>query len=60
MMPQIIEPPTRTLPPASLPRIRWNVEQFESLSTMGLLPEKGYELLEGDIVEVMPIKDANS
>lgn len=59
-MPQVIEPPTRTLPPAELPRIKWNAEQYESLFTMGLLPEKGYELIEGDVVDKMPIKNAHT
>lgn len=59
-MPQIIEPPTRALPPASAPRIRWNVEQFENLFTMGLIPEKGYELIEGDIVQKMSVKYPHS
>lgn len=55
-MPRVIDPPTRTLPPAVLPRIRWTVEQYENLFTMGLLPEKGYELIDGDVVEKMPVK----
>ena len=55
-MPHIIEPPTRTLPPAPLPRIRWTVEQYECIAGAGVLPEKGYELLEGDIVEKASIK----
>jgi Uma2 family endonuclease len=55
-MPHLIEPPTRTMPRAELPRIRWNVEQFESLCTMGLLPKREYELIEGDIIEKMSIK----
>jgi len=54
-MPQVIKPPTRTMPPALLPRIRRNVKQFESLSMMGLLPEKGYELIEGDIIMMVDI-----
>ena len=55
-MPQIIEPPTRTLPPSRLPRVRWTVEQYECIAGAGVLPEKGYELLEGDIVEKVSIK----
>ena len=58
-MPHVIEPPTQTLPPAETPRLRWNAEQYENLLTMGLLPQKGYELIEGDIVEKMPIKNAH-
>lgn len=59
-MPQVINPPTRTLPPGELPRLKWNAEQYENLFTMGLLPEKGYELIEGDVVEKMPIKDPHA
>ncbi len=59
-MPRVITPPTRTQLPAVLPRIRWTVEQYENLFTMGLLPEKGYELIEGDVIQTMPIKDAHS
>jgi Uma2 family endonuclease len=59
-MPQRIEPPTHTLPTPSLPRIRWSVEQFENLFAMGLLPEKGYELIEGDVIEKMSVKETHS
>ena len=59
-MPQIIEPPSRTLPSDNSPRVRWNIGQFENLFTMGLLPEKGFELIAGDIIEKMPIKYAHA
>ena len=59
-MPQIIEPPTRTMPPASLPRIRWNVEQFDSLAASDLLTEKGCELIEGDVIQKISIGNAHS
>ena len=58
-MPHVIEPPTRTLPPAETPRVRWNTEQYEN-AVMCLTPEKHYELLEGDIVEKMPVKKSHA
>ena len=59
-MPHVIEPPTRMMPPDEKPRLRWNAEWYENLLLMDLLPEKGYELLEGDIVEKMSMKDAHA
>jgi Uma2 family endonuclease len=59
-MPQTIEPPTKTLPPAVLPRFRWKAEQYESLFSLGVLTQGNYELIQGDIVEKMPIKDAHA
>ena len=58
-MPNVIKPPTRTMPPDEKPRLRWNAEWYENLLLMDLLPEKGYELLDGDIVEKMPVKNAH-
>ena len=58
-MPHIIEPPIDP-PPAPLPRIRWTAEKYEALFHAGILSEKGYELIEGDIVEKMPTKDAHA
>ncbi len=45
---------------SDLPRVRWNTEQYESLFAMGLLHHDGYELIAGDVVEKMPIKDSHS
>lgn len=55
-MPQVIEPPTHTLPLPVPNRIRWTVTQYENLHTMGLLPDGSHELIEGDIIAKMPIK----
>ena len=51
-------PRTITAPPApALPnRIKWDADSYENLYSMGLLPHGKYELLDGDIVEKMPIK----
>ena len=59
-MPQIIAPPARTLPPGETPRLRWTAEQYEGLCSKGSLPETKHELLEGNIVEKMPVKDAHA
>lgn len=58
-MPQIIEPPYKTMPTEGLPPLRWTVEQFVNLSTMGLLPDGKYELINGEIVGKMPISKAH-
>jgi Uma2 family endonuclease len=52
-MPRAITAPPA---PADLPRIRWNADQYENLFSMSLLPHGKYELLEGDVVEKVPIK----
>ncbi len=59
-MPQVIEPPTHTLSSVAVPRLKCDAKHYESLLSMELLPEKGYELIEGDIVEKMPVKDAHA
>lgn len=55
-MPHSIQPPNNPFPPSGLPCVRWTIEQYENLITMGLLPEGGYELIEGDIVDKLPVK----
>ncbi|MBC8143423.1 MAG: Uma2 family endonuclease [Armatimonadetes bacterium] len=55
-MPQVIEAPSRTLPPATLTGIRWSVVQYENLFSMGLIEPGRYELLDGEIIPKMPIK----
>jgi Uma2 family endonuclease len=52
-MPRAITAPTA---PIDRFRIRWNADQYESLFSMYLLPHGKYELLEGDVVEKVPIK----
>jgi Uma2 family endonuclease len=59
-MPQAIEPPTRTLPPTALPRVRWTVEQYENIFTVGVLSDSRYELIEGDIIERTPSRYVHS
>jgi Uma2 family endonuclease len=59
-MAQLIDPPTRTHPPAELPRLRWNREQYESLFAAGIVPQRGFELIQGDIIPKMPTKEAHS
>lgn len=58
-MPRMITPLNAPLP-SDLPRLRWNEDQYESLFTMGLLPQGKYELIEGDVIEKMPIKDSHA
>jgi Uma2 family endonuclease len=55
-MPQGIEPPSRTLPLAVPPRFRWKVEQYERLFSSGVLTHGSYELIQGDVIEKMPMK----
>ena len=50
-MPHAIETPSRILPPAPLPTIRWTVEQFENLFSMGFLEQGRFELIEGEIID---------
>ena len=59
-MPHVIEPPTRPAFPEEKPRLRWNAEWYESLFQADVLPQKGYELLDGDIVEKMPVKKSHA
>lgn len=58
-MPRTIAP-LNAPAPADLPRLRWNADQYESLFMMGLLPSGKYELIAGDVVEKMPIKDSHA
>jgi Uma2 family endonuclease len=58
-MPHVIEPPTRTMPPTTSPRLQFNVTQYENLFTMGVLQDGAYELINGDIIPKMPIKYAH-
>lgn len=59
-MPHVIEAPSRTMLPEPLPTIRWTIEQFENLFSMGLLEHGKFELIEGEIVERMPIKQRHA
>lgn len=54
-MPHLLAPPL-IADPVERPRIRWNITQYESLFSMGLLEHGKYELLDGDIVAKMSIK----
>lgn len=56
-MPRAITAPPA---PAAPIRIRWNADQYESLFSMGLLSHGKYELLEGDVVQKMSIKDRHA
>ncbi|MBC8142977.1 MAG: Uma2 family endonuclease [Armatimonadetes bacterium] len=55
-------PQTITAPPApALPNlIKWDADSYENLYSMGLLEHGKYELLEGDIVQKMAIKNAHA
>ena len=59
-MPHMIVAPSRTLLPEPLPTIRWSAEQFENLFSMGFLEQGKYELIEGEIIERMPIKQRHA
>ena len=58
-MPHVIDLPRPAFSDETL-RLRWSAERYESLFHAGILPQKGYELLEGDIVEKMPVKKTHS
>ena len=55
-MSQVIEPPTRTMPPALPARKRWSVHEVEKIDCLGLFGDKKTELIDGEIFVGMSIK----